>query len=101
MCYNVAGKSTFRGQTMLKEIDNNRERITTPQASIRSGLSKVHLARLLREGKIEGVQLGREWLVYADSLAKYIATPHKSGPKGPIKKAPQKQSEQETHNSQK
>ena len=76
---------------MLKNIDTNRECITTPQAAERSGLSKVHLARLLREGKLEGVQLGREWLVYVDSLEKYVATPHKTGPKGPIKKAAQKQ----------
>ncbi len=76
---------------MLKNIDTNRECITTPQASERSGLSKVHLARLLREGRLEGVQLGREWLVYVDSLEKYIATPHKTGPKGPMKKSSQKQ----------
>ena len=76
---------------MLKNIDTNRECITTPQAAERSGLSKVHLARLLREGRLEGVQLGREWLVYIDSLEKYVATPHKTGPKSPIKKAAQKQ----------
>ena len=81
---------------MLRDIDTSRECITTPQASERSGLSKVHLARLLREGKIEGVQLGREWLVYADSLEKYIATPHKSGPKGPMKKSAQKQEDEKT-----
>ncbi len=72
---------------MLKNIDTNREYITTPEASKRSGLSKVHLARLLRNGAIEGVQLGREWLVYVNSLEKYMVTPHKSGPKGPIKKS--------------
>jgi excisionase family DNA binding protein len=76
---------------MLKNIDTNRECITTPQASERSGLSKVHLARLLREGRLEGVQLGREWLVYVDSLEKYVATPHKTGPKGPMKKTVHKQ----------
>jgi len=74
---------------MLKQIDPNRECITTPEASERSGLSKVHLARLLRTGVLEGVQLGREWLVYVDSLEKYLATPHKPGPKGPIKQKKQ------------
>jgi excisionase family DNA binding protein len=76
----------------MPNIDTTRECITTPEASKRSGLSKVHLARLLRNGIIEGVQLGREWLVYADSLEKYIATPHKPGPKGPIKKSSQENS---------
>ncbi|HJT59290.1 MAG TPA: helix-turn-helix domain-containing protein [Ktedonobacteraceae bacterium] len=74
---------------MLKEINTNRECITTAQAAERSGLSKVHLTRLLRNGVLEGVQLGREWLVYADSLEKYLASPRKSGPKGPIKKPTQ------------
>ncbi len=71
---------------MAKNIDLNREYITTSQAAKRSGLSNIYLARLLREGKLEGFQLTREWVVYTDSLEKYMATPHKSGPKGPRKK---------------
>ncbi len=71
---------------MAKDIDLNREYISTSQAAKRSGLSNVYLARLLREGKLEGFQLTREWVVYTDSLEKYLATPHKSGPKGPRKK---------------
>jgi len=77
---------------MLKQIDPNRAYITTPEASERSGLSTVHLARLLRNGKLEGVQLGREWLLYVDSLEKYLAVPRKPGPKGPIKRKKQKDS---------
>lgn len=76
---------------MLKEIDPNREYITTSEAAKRSGLSTIYLAQLLRNGKIEGVQFAREWLVYTDSLEKYLATPHKPGPKGPIKKSPKKE----------
>ncbi len=75
---------------MLKDVNTNRECITTPEAAKRSGLSTNHLSRLLRTGGLEGVQLGREWLVYIDSLEKYMATPHKPGPKGPIKKGKQK-----------
>lgn len=74
---------------MLKELDPNREYITTSEASKRSGLSTIYLAQLLRKGKIEGVQFAREWLVYTDSLEKYLTTPHKPGPKGPIKKPSQ------------
>ncbi len=84
---------------MLKDTNTNREFMTTVRAAERSGLSKVHLARLLRNGILEGVQLGREWLVYTDSLDKYLATPHKPGPKGPIKKPAQKQ-EGETSTSE-
>lgn len=71
---------------MLKDVDINREYLSTPQAAERSGLSKVHVARLLRDKKLEGFQLGREWFVYTDSFEKYLATPRKTGPKGPIKK---------------
>ncbi len=78
---------------MSNNIDTTRDYITTPEASKRSGLSKVHLARLLRNNAIEGVQLGREWLVYTDSLEKYMATPHKPGPRGPIKKTAAKDQE--------
>jgi excisionase family DNA binding protein len=71
---------------MLKDVDTNRECIPTPEAARRSGLSKSHLTRLLKSGALEGFQLGRDWLIYADSLEKYMATPHKPGPKGPIHK---------------
>ena len=74
---------------MLKDVDTNRECIPTPEASRRSGLSKSHLTRLLKSGALEGFQLGRDWLVYTDSLEKYMATPHKPGPKGPIKRVSQ------------
>ncbi len=72
---------------MLRDVDLNREHIATPEASKRSDLSKNHLARLLRTGVLEGFQFGRDWFVYTDSLEKYLATPRKSGPKGPIKKS--------------
>jgi excisionase family DNA binding protein len=74
---------------MLKDVDTNRECILTPEASRRSGLSKSYLTRLLKSGALEGFQLGRDWMVYTDSLEKYMATPHKPGPKGPIKKTSQ------------
>ena len=78
---------------MLKEFDTSREYITTPEAAKRSGLSKVYLAHLLKKGTLEGFQLGRDWLVYTDSLERFLATPRKSGPKGPRKKPEQEPSE--------
>ncbi len=71
---------------MLDKIDTDREYITTPQAAALSGLSKNYLATLLRKGQLEGFQLARDWFVYTDSLEKFLATPRKSGPKGPRKK---------------
>lgn len=79
---------------MLLDLETNRKCITTQQASESSGLSKVHLARLLRDGILEGIQLGRDWLIYTDSLEKYLEKPHKPGPKGPMKKSAQKQQDE-------
>ena len=73
---------------MLKNADLNREYITTSEAAKRSGLSNIYLAQLLRQGKLEGFRVAREWLIYVDSLERFLATPRKSGPKGPRKKRP-------------
>lgn len=71
---------------------DNRSYITTPQAAERTGFSKTYLTRLLRSGKLDGFRLGRDWLIYTDSLDQYLAVPHKPGPKGPYKKQPEVQS---------
>lgn len=83
---------------MPEKIDLDREHITTSEASKRSDLSQGYLTQLLREHSLEGFQMGREWFIYTDSLEKFLATPRKSGPKGPRKKATQKQ--QDTLSSQ-
>jgi hypothetical protein len=49
----------------------------------------VYLARLLREKTLDGFQLARDWFIYTDSLEQFLATPRKSGPKGPMKKTSQ------------
>jgi hypothetical protein len=82
---------------MSKDIDMNRDHITTSEASKRSGLSNVYLTQLLRKqrdkgkGGIKGFQLAREWFIYTDSLENFLATPRKSGPKGPRNKVPRNQ----------
>jgi excisionase family DNA binding protein len=72
---------------MVQNIDLSRNRITTAEAAKRSGLSSIYLAQLARNGKIEGFQLGREWFLYTDAFEQFLATPRKSGPKGPRKKS--------------
>jgi len=72
---------------MLKNSDTTRDSLTTPEAAERSGLTRVYLALLLRKGTLEGFRRGRDWFVYADSLEAFLATPRKSGPKGPRKPA--------------
>lgn len=68
-------------------IDTNRPYMTTPEAAKRAGLSPAYITLLLRKGTLEGFQLSRDWLVYSDSLEHFLATPRKSGPKGPRKKS--------------
>jgi excisionase family DNA binding protein len=75
-----------------------REYMTTPQASKYSGLSKVYLTQLLKKGSLEGFRLGRDWLIYTDSLDTFLATPHKPGPKGPRRKDTQEQSDTPSDN---
>jgi excisionase family DNA binding protein len=70
---------------MLKDIDTNRDHLTTPEAAERSGLTRTYLALLLRRGVLEGFRHGRDWFVYTDSLETFLATPRKSGPRGPRK----------------
>ncbi len=65
---------------------DDRSYLTTPQAAEQTGFSKTYLTRLLRNGTLEGFRLGRDWLIYTDSLERYLAVPHKPGPKGPRKK---------------
>ena len=67
-------------------IDLSREYIRTSEAAKRANLSMPYLTQLLRAHMIDGFQLGREWFIYTDSLEKFLATPRKSGPKGPRKK---------------
>jgi excisionase family DNA binding protein len=80
-------KNDYGGQDMPQSVDLNREHITTAEAAKRSDLSSIYLAQLARQGKLEGFQLGRDWFIYTDSLEKFLATPRKSGPKGPRKKS--------------
>lgn len=82
---------------MLKDIDMNREYLPTPQAAKRANLSRLHIARLLRDKKLEGFQFGREWFVYVDSLERYLASPRKTGPK---KKQPTDQSMEASKHAQ-
>ena len=70
---------------MLTTMDG-RSSITTPEAEARTGYSRTYLTRLLRNGTLEGFRLGRDWLIFSDSLERFLAVPHKPGPKGSRKK---------------
>ena len=67
-------------------ISSDRVLLPTTEACKVSGLSREYIVRLLRNGRIEGVKLGHDWLVYEDALLAFLAQPRKRGPKGPHKK---------------
>ncbi len=48
------------------------EWLTTPQAEKAADLDKGYIARLCREGKIEGQRVGRDWIVSRASLLAYL-----------------------------
>jgi excisionase family DNA binding protein len=68
---------------MTQRISGNRALINTLAASTISGMSREYIQRLARKGRIEGLKTGHDWLVYEDSLNAFLATPLKTGPKGP------------------
>jgi hypothetical protein len=74
----------------MAKFQENREYVTTGQASKISGLSAAYFTHLLREGILEGYQLAHNWVIYKDSLDRFLATPRKPGPRGPRKKTKNK-----------
>ena len=71
-------------------MEKDRPYLTTPQAAKLSGLTTSYMTLLLREGKLEGFQLARDWLIYTDSLEAFLAKQRKPGPKGPLAQATDK-----------
>lgn len=67
-------------------MEKERDYLTTPQAAEKTGLTTNYLSYLLREKKIEGFRLAREWFIYTDSLERFLTLPRKPGPKGPRKR---------------
>ena len=61
--------------SMVKELD-------TKSAAERWGVSEVYIRRLLREGRVKGHKVRRDWLVDSKSLLDYMKGNRKRGPKG-------------------
>ena len=55
--------------------------LTTNQAASRVKLTNHHIRRLLERGTIDGVKVGRDWLVSIQSIDFYMANRPKPGPK--------------------
>ncbi|GHO82011.1 helix-turn-helix domain-containing protein [Dictyobacter formicarum] len=72
---------------MSNIMDPNRPYLTTPQAAEHADFTLSYITYLLRNNKVEGFRLAREWFVYTDSLDAFLAQKRKPGPKGPRAKA--------------
>ena len=70
---------------MTENTHEGRPYLTTIEAEKVSGLRRNYLTLLLRNGTLEGFRPSRDWFIYIDSLEDFLATPRKSGPKGPRK----------------
>ena len=57
------------------------ELISLQEASKQSGLVQPHLALLIRQGKIWGKKIGRNWVTTARAVNEYLARGNKPGPK--------------------
>jgi excisionase family DNA binding protein len=77
---------------MPHRISSERVLLSTAEASAIAHLGREYIQRLLRQGRLEGVKLGHDWLVYEDSLQRFLAQPRKTGPKGPRKQSFQQHS---------
>ena len=55
--------------------------ISTREASDRYGLSKEHIARMLKAGLLKGKKIGHDWLVHEPSLRKHTKQMNSLGKK--------------------
>ena len=62
-------------------IDANRPVLSVTEASAFSGFTRNHINYLITQGQLDAIKVGSIWLVYEDSLSRYMASPHKPGPK--------------------
>jgi excisionase family DNA binding protein len=76
--FNTVSEQNSSGGS-LENLTSNL--ISVTEASRRSGLTTGHLRKLLREGQIEGVKIGRNWLTTEEAVQAYLQQEIKPGPK--------------------
>jgi excisionase family DNA binding protein len=55
--------------------------ISLVEAAAISGFSTGYLRRLMREGKLQGTKIGRDWLTTEQAVKEYLSTERRRGPK--------------------
>jgi excisionase family DNA binding protein len=66
---------------MSHSIQADRAVLSVTEASTVSGYSRQHVNYLIGQGYLDAVKVGNAWLVYEDSLRRYMAAPRRPGPK--------------------
>ena len=64
-----------------EDSPNLSELISLREAAKRSGLSQPHLSLLIRQGKLWGTKIGRNWVTTETAVMEYLALDRKPGPK--------------------
>ena len=64
---------------MPQRVEGDRVLLSTAEACEIAEVSLTYIQRLLRDQRVEGVKMGRDWFVYEDSLKAFIAQPRKRG----------------------
>ena len=57
------------------------ELLSLREAAELSGLSQPHLSLLIRQGKLWGTKIGRNWVTTEQAVREYLARDRKPGPK--------------------
>ena len=70
--------SDEKGEADQPRLD---ELIPLAKAADISGLSQGHLSLLIREGKLWGTKLGRNWVTTKKAVREYLARDRRPGPK--------------------
>ena len=70
--------SEEKGEADQPRLD---ELIPLAKAADISGLSQGHLSLLIREGKLWGTKLGRNWVTTKKAVREYLARDRRPGPK--------------------
>jgi len=63
------------------EEDTTKKLISLAEASQISGLSPAHLRLLVKQGKLWGIKIGRDWVTTTIALQNYLDSDRRPGPK--------------------
>ncbi len=59
---------------------NDSKYITTSEASETLGYTIQHTRRLVRDGRLYGAKMGRDWLILRESVAEYVTRSNTTPP---------------------